>query len=304
MRKARTPWPVATRVQYVVAYEECRKRWGLSARRFCEGAEIPYATFARWWSAWRKEGKYGLLDRPKRPRRSPGALPVTVIETVRKAHRQLGLGVRRLHAYLHRAGLTSCSLSSVYRILRRCGALVLKPRKLRPNWIRYAKSVPGERAQMDLKYLPHGRYQLTLIDDCSRFLAAAVIEKRTSEAVCNALPVLLSSLPFTLRCVQTDNGPEFGRTLSQLLGRLGIRHVHIRPRTPRLNGKVERVHRTMQEELWDALEDAPPRQWTRWLSDYVRFYNHRRQHSALGYATPIEYALQRLPSKARVSHMS
>jgi len=70
---------------------------------------------------------------------------------VRRGHRQLGLGVRRLHAYLKQAGLITCSLSSVYRILRRCGALVKRLRKPKPIWIRYAKAVPGERAQMDLK---------------------------------------------------------------------------------------------------------------------------------------------------------
>ncbi|MBF8286415.1 MAG: Transposase, partial [Dehalococcoidia bacterium] len=42
----------------------------------------------------------------------------------------------------------------------------------------------------------------------------------------------------------------------------------------------------------------------RFLQDYVRFYNRSRQHSALGYTAPIEYALERLPRQARMSHMS
>jgi transposase InsO family protein len=44
--------------------------------------------------------------------------------------------------------------------------------------------------------------------------------------------------------------------------------------------------------------------WERFLQDYVRFYNRCRQHSALGYTTPMEYALQRLPRQTHVSHMS
>lgn len=303
MKKARTPWPVATRVQYVVAYEELQKKWGLSARRFCRAAEVTYATFARWWAEWRRSGKYALVDRSKRPHRSPNALQGTIVDIVRQLHRELGVGVRRLHAHLAIRGV-ACSLSSVYRILRRAGALVLRPRKPKQVWIRYAKAHPGERAQMDLKYLPRGLFQLTLIDDCSRYLAARVIPKRTTAAVCAALPGMLEQLPFPLRCIQTDNGSEFGLTLTQLLSRLGIRHVRIRPQTPRLNGKVERVHRTMQEEFWDAVEDAPPERWKPWLRDYVRFYNRRRIHSALGYKTPSEYALERLPRQARVSHMS
>jgi len=305
MHKVRTPWPVATRVQYIVAFQECRHRWPrLSARRFCSVAEVPYPTFARWWAVWCKQGKQALLDRSRRPRCSPRALPGQVLDVIRRAHRQLGWGVRRLHAYLRQACLIRCSLSSAYRVLRRCGALVRRPRKPKPVWTRYAKASPGERAQMDLKYLPQNRYQLTLVDDCSRFLAATILEQRTTAAVCRALPPLLKTLPFPLHCIQTDNGSEFGHDLTLLLHRLGIRHTHIRPRCPHLNGKVERVQRTIDEEFWDGIGPGPLDGWQRWLQDYVRFYNRCRQHSALGYTSPMEYASQRLPRQARVSHIS
>jgi transposase InsO family protein len=157
---------------------------------------------------------------------------------------------------------------------------------------------------MDLKYLPQKRYQLTLIDDCSRMLAATVLEKRTTAAVCRVLPRLLESFPFSLRCIQTDNGSEFGGDLTALLRRLGIRHARIRPRSPHLNGKVERVQRTVQEEFWDGIGPGPLEEWERFLQDYLRFYNRTRLHSALDYATPMKYALQRLPQRARLSHMS
>ena len=129
MHKVRTPWPVATRVQYIVAFQECQRRWGLSARRFCAVAEVPYPTFARWWALWRRQGKYALLDRPRRPRRSPGALPGQALDVIRRTHWELGWGVRRLHAHLRQAGLIRCSVSTVYRVLRRCGALVRRRRK-------------------------------------------------------------------------------------------------------------------------------------------------------------------------------
>jgi transposase InsO family protein len=157
---------------------------------------------------------------------------------------------------------------------------------------------------MDLKYLPQERYQLTLIDDCSRYLGATVLERRTTAAVCRALPALLKTFPFPLRCIQTDNGSEFGLDLTALLKRLGIRHTRIRPRSPHLNGKVERVQRTVQEEFWDGIGPGSLQEWERFLQDYVRFYNHTRLHSALDYATPMSYALQRLPRQARLSHMS
>jgi transposase InsO family protein len=230
--------------------------------------------------------------------------PARFLDVIRRAHRELGWGARRLYAHLKQAGLINCSLSSVYRVLRRWGALVRRPRKPKPNWTRYAKAIPGERAQMDLMYLLQGRFQLTLIDDCSRYLAATVLEARTTTAVCRALPWILKSFPFSMRCIQTDNGSEFGRELTRLLQRLGIRHTRIRPRSPHLNGKVERVQRTVKEEFWDGIGPGPLQEWERFLQHYVRFYNRARQHSALGYTAPMEYALERLPQRARVSRMS
>jgi hypothetical protein len=71
MHKPGTPWPVPTRVSYMVAFEELHRRHHrLGARRFRDATEVPYPTFARWWAAWRWQGKKGLLDRPKRPRQA------------------------------------------------------------------------------------------------------------------------------------------------------------------------------------------------------------------------------------------
>ena len=156
---------------------------------------------------------------------------------------------------------------------------------------------------MDLMYLPEGRFQLTLVDDCSRLLAATVLTQRTTAAVCSVLPHLLRAFPFPFRCIQTDNGSEFGRSLTLLLQRLGTRHARIRPRSPHLNGKVERAQRTVREEYWDGVGSGPVEEWERSLQDYLCFYNRRRLHSALGYMAPMPYALQRLP-RARISHVS
>jgi transposase InsO family protein len=304
MHNPRTHWPVATRVQYVVGFLEVRKRVPtLSGRQFCAASEVPYSTFARWLRTYQREGRMSLVDRPTRPRRSPTALHGAVLDVVRNAHRRSGLGVRRLYALLCQRELISCSLSSVYRILARAGALVRKPRKRRPNWIRYARMIPGERAQMDLKYLPNDRYMVTLVDDCSRYLAAAVLEARTCGAVCQALPGLLAQLPFSLRCIQTDNGPEFASAFTSALAASGIRHARIRPRTPHLNGKVERVQRTVAEEYWDGVTSESLDAWKRGLARYLRFYNDKRLHSALGCLPPAAYAQRRL-SETALSHLS
>ena len=98
MHKVRTAWPVAIRVQYIVAFQGCCRRWpGLSASRFCAVAELPYSTFARWCARWQREGNRALLNRPRRPRHCPSAPRGRVLDVIRQGHRQLAVGVRRLH---------------------------------------------------------------------------------------------------------------------------------------------------------------------------------------------------------------
>lgn len=296
MHKSRTSWPLETRVKLVAIYQELRRQHpGYSARQFCRYHEVPYSTCCRWLSRWRKQGRLALADRSRRPRRRPGSLSSQAVTIIRRAHQALGWGVRRLYAHLRLLGLIHCSLSSLYRVLRRCGALVRRPRKRKPAWIRYAKACPGERAQMDLQYLPHGLYQLTLIDDCTRLTAATVLKARTMAAVLESLPQMVAAFPFPLRCIQTDNGAEFGSRVSLWLKAQAIRHTRIRPRSPHQGGKVERVQRTIQEEYWDGVTDPPGPAWERGLQRYLRFYNRQRLHSALHYQTLWAYAQRRLP---------
>jgi transposase InsO family protein len=56
----------------------------------------------------------------------------------------------------------------------------------------------------------------------------------------------------------------------------GAGHVYIKPRTPRLNGKVERSHRDDAQVFNDKL-----REWE-------DFYNYHRPHGGLDGQTPYE----------------
>jgi hypothetical protein len=50
-------------------------------------------------------------------------------------------------------------------------------------------------------------------------------------------------LSFRIHVIQSDNGAEFQSQFHWHVEALDMRHVYIRPRTPHLNGKVERSHR-------------------------------------------------------------
>jgi len=305
MHQPRTPWPAAERASLIGAFDGLQKLDpSFSARRFSEYHEVPYATFCRWLKRFRAQGARGLADRSHRPKRLPHKLSGREEDVIRSAHRVLRCGVHRLYAYLKAAKLTRRSFSSVYRVLSRCGALVKRKRRPKPNWQLYAKAWPGERAQMDIKYLPQGRFQLTLIDDCSRMTAATVLVGRRQRDVVQALPRLVSSFPFAFHCIQTDNGSEFDGLVDRWLADRGVRHARIRPRTPHLNGKVERVQRTIQEEYWDGVTSSPGPAWERGLQAYMEAYNRRRPHRSLDYETPWRYAQRRLAAGAQISHIT
>ena len=95
---------------------------------------------------------------------------------------------------------------------------------------------------------------------------------------------VIRGLPFRIRLVQTDNGTEFGSKFHWHLEELDIRHVRIRPRTPRLNGKVERSHRIDDDQFYRLL-DKDASATTSTSPTRVR---ECRPHGGLGGQTPFE----------------
>ena len=65
-------------------------------------------------------------------------------------------------------------------------------------------------------------------------------------------------------------------------------------RTPRLNGKVERSHRTDKEEFYQLLTSTGDVDLNMKLEEWQNFYNYHRPHSALAGKTPDETLREKL----------
>ena len=88
--------------------------------------------------------------------------------------------------------------------------------------------------------------------------------------------------------MRTDRGHEFQAQFHWHLADRGICHVYIKPRTPRLNGKVERSHRTDKQEFYQLLTYTGDVDLNAKLNEWENFYNYHRPHGAFHGKTPYE----------------
>jgi putative transposase len=96
--------------------------------------------------------------------------------------------------------------------------------------------------------------------------------------------------PFPIRAIQVDGGSEFMAEFETACAAQGIALFVLPPRSPKLNGRVERLNGTARREFWELYDgelELPPLQAA--LRVWEHAYNHSRPHQALGYQTPAAF---------------
>jgi transposase InsO family protein len=164
--------------------------------------------------------------------------------------------------------------------------------------------------QIDVKFITplspstKRHYQYTAIDDCTRLRILKVFERNNRRSAIQFVDYVLERLPFRFEVIQTDNGGEFQKDLRWHLPDKGVQHVYIKPRTPRLNGKVERSHRIDNEEFNQLLrgvviDDA--KVFNEKIKEWEHYYNYDRPYGGLGGQTPYERLMQNNYKATQVS---
>ena len=277
------------RYNWIKAYQALGDA-GAVCRRF--GVSRP--TLRKWLRRYEEEGEAGLRAQSRRPHRSP-ALKVgeTQEALILGLRRERRLGVKRLRHELLRLHAVRLSAETIHKVLTRHGLNLLPTRKrIRHKPKRYNRPVPGDRVQMDTCKIRSGLYQFTAIDDCSRFLVAGLARRRSARATLVFLDQLLEEMPFSIQRIQTDRGTEFfAETVQRRLMSETIRFRPTPPRSPHLNGKVERAQRTTLEEFW-AAADPKAADIGEQLALWVHHYNWHRAHESLHGVTPIDRVCQ------------
>src|SRR5215470_4869603 len=151
--------------------------------------------------------------------------------------------------------------------------------------------IPGQSVQVEVKHLKtqSGRlYQFTAIDEATRYRVLKIYEHNSIQSAIQFINEVRQAFPVAIRRIQTDNGSEWGTDFTWHLHDLGIAHRHIPPSCPESNGKVERSHRTDENEFYWRVTFRTRSELVRKLRAWEHEYNRRRLHLALGGKTPAE----------------
>ena len=90
--------------------------------------------------------------------------------------------------------------------------------------------------------------------------------------------------------IQVDSGSEFEAVFEEECQRRGIKLFVLPPRSPKLNGAVERAQRTHTEEFYEVTDSTfDIAELASELLEWERTYNTVRPHQALGYLTPLKF---------------
>lgn len=241
-----------------------------------------------------------LTDRSRRPHTSPGRTPENVemrILAVRADNP--GWGARKIQEFLLREGCPNIPCTkTVNNILNRYGCISRDESLKHKPFVRFEKDLCNQMWQADFKgefRMADGQYcyPLDILDDHSRFVIRIAPRLGTANV---AIPVFTEAFrEFGLpHSVLSDNGAQFagfrkGYTkFERWLMDLDVLPIHGRIKHPQTQGKIERFHRTMKQELLNHttianIEDAQAK-----FSNWRDKYNNLRPHEALGMKRPGE----------------
>ncbi len=280
----------------------------------CRRFKITRRTGYKWLDRYYNQGIAGLLDQSRRPHHFPNQTSSDIEEYVinlRKADPEWGS--KKLHKIIcndkeagkYKHEKIPCK-ETITRILGRNGLIDPNRSKLAKDFERFVRQYPNELWQMDYKgwfrlLNKQQCHPLTITDDHSRFnICLEACKDQREETVRGALMNVFRKygLPYM---ILTDNGGPWGSTgnepcegircyttLEKWLIQLNIKLIHGRPYHPQTQGKEERFHRTLKQELIDHEQFRDHAHCQKRFDLWREKYNCIRPHESLNFKTPVE----------------
>jgi transposase InsO family protein len=274
----------------------------LSVRKTLEHLDIKRSTFYNWLKRYQEDGIDGLEDKKpspkavwnKIPQDHQDAIVETALDKPELSPREIAVTYTDDKAYF-------VSESSVYRLLK-AQDLITSPAYIlmqASDKFQHPSRRVNELWQTDFTYfkiIGWGWYYLsTVLDDYSRFIVAWRL--CTSMTASDVADTLDDALYFTgLDQVKvrhkprllSDNGPCYlSGDLAEYLQEQGMAHSRGKPYHPQTQGKIERWHRSMKNQI--LLNNYYlPSELQEHIQRFVNYYNHERYHESLDNLTPAD----------------
>ena len=290
------PWKERTvedlRKEFVEAAEDCE-----NFSKLCREYNITRNTGYKWKDRYSKEEP--LADRSRRPNvianKIAEPIEMRIVET-RMQHP--GWGAKKIKAYHEKRGVEMPCLKTINNVLNRHELIDPEESLKHKPFIRFEKEKCNEMWQTDFKgefKMQNGKYcfPLDIFDDHSRF----VIQIKPSESTSNlVLPTFREAfyeygMP---DAVLSDNGAQFagfrqGYTqFEKWLMNHDVLPIHGRIKHPQTQGKIERFHKAMNDELLKHYIPRDIADAERVFADWRSCYNNERPHEALNMKCPAE----------------
>ncbi len=279
--------------------EQARKRSGWPAKKTLVALGIARRTYYRWLreEAWAQ----ALPVEPIKPVQPYEALPEEKAAVLDYARKHPELRHRELAWRMVDEDVVYLSPSTVYRILKTAHLVCPWRRRTKRRREEEEKATrPNERWATDVMQILVGEgtyFVVSFMDEYSRYLVHfeiapgmdGITVSRAAQAAIDTLAKGEDGQPVEKPEIRSDNGSGYiSKEFKVVLKENGLGHHRIKPHCPEENGLIERMHRTLREELdGEALTNwlAAEKVFTR----VVRRYNEERLHSALGFLAPKDY---------------
>ena len=182
-----------------------------SVSEACERRGFSRRFYYRWWNRFRKShlNLRSLEEYSRRPRHSPNRISPRIEKRI-SWYRRRQYGARMIEAFLRREGI-EISRSTIGHVLRKRSTRPVKKRaRLNPHRKRYELVIPGQRLQMDVKYVPElvgGKkaYCYVVVDECTRWRLTQVYDQIAGGTTVEFLKLVKRSCPFPIPPIPTHN---------------------------------------------------------------------------------------------------
>lgn len=265
-------------------------------RALCREYGITPRTGYKWIERYKEQGEAGLYERSRCPKYSPHKSSPEVEEAVLQVRsKHPSWGGRKIRWQLEQEGMQRVpAASTITAILHRYDKIQPEESEKHQALQRFEMEQANQLWQMDFKghfEMANGAlcHPLTVLDDHSRFLVGLkACHAERSKTVKFRLESIFEEYGLPERMLM-DNGSVwqgFHTGLTFWLVRLGIQIVHGRPYHPQTQGKDERLHRTLYEELLREQQFFNLQDCQEKFDAWRKLYNCERPHQALDMQTP------------------